>query len=154
MRCSLSIFYIKPQPTCPVGMLLSSLFLISILHQTATELLKITASPGCSLSVFYIKPQLLLLRSQFREVVPYQYSTSNRNLLPRPGFRLQVVPYQYSTSNRNRCTVFLLDVAVVPYQYSTSNRNLKWNPSGLLALFLISILHQTATKCLSAIDGQ
>ncbi len=35
---------------------------------------------------------------------------------------------------------------VVPYQYSTSNRNQQIQPAPDCQLFLISILHQTATK--------
>ena len=103
------------------------LFLINILHQTATETSRVKRCFSCSLSIFYIKPQ--------------------------PGKagdrRYRVVPYQYSTSNRNDMAAFPKLPKVVPYQYSTSNRNLNslsWNP---MPLFLISILHQTATTRLS-----
>ena len=37
-----------------------------------------------------------------RIVVPYQYSTSNRNDVLKAVCVSGVVPYQYSTSNRNR----------------------------------------------------
>ena len=38
-----------------------------------------------------------------------------------------VVPYQYSTSNRNITLTNLTEYEVVPYQYSTSNRNQQGN---------------------------
>ena len=55
------------------------LFLISILHQTATVLISLSSCWCCSLSVFYIKPQRLHRVTGNVAVVPYQYSTSNRN---------------------------------------------------------------------------
>ena len=87
----------------PLNKAEARLFLISILHQTATGLSRSASLRSCSLSVFYIKPQQLFI------VV----------------FSLMVVPYQYSTSNRN------------------------WGAARFARgmLFLISILHQTATVC-------
>ena len=99
------------------------LFLINILHQTATRTGIALAGFSCSLSIFYIKPQLWFSVHVLREVVPYQYSTSNRNLVREALTVGYVVPYQYSTSNRNYAFTFLVFVVVVPYQYSTSNRN-------------------------------
>ena len=79
--CSLSVFYIKPQPShsAPAWryvvpyqystskrnmrnmfQTLDRLFLISILHQTATLQYIQCFRRSCSLSVFYIKPQRLL----------------------------------------------------------------------------------------------
>ena len=55
------------------------LFLINILHQTATEVNQRVVKLGCSLSIFYIKPQRCFHLLGIRSVVPYQYSTSNRN---------------------------------------------------------------------------
>ncbi len=59
--------------------------------------------------------------------------------------RILVVPYQYSTSNRNNGDGEDQLKQVVPYQYSTSNRNCGQLQHTGLVLFLISILHQTAT---------
>ena len=56
-----------------------------------------------------------------------------------------VVPYQYSTSNRNTAGSIMTASLVVPYQYSTSNRNLSLLNISVMKLFLINILHQTAT---------
>ena len=83
-RCSLSVFYIKPQPQ----------------HDTSLN------RKGCSLSVFYIKPQHGRARPENIPVVPYQYSTSNRNYQSDINTNWVVVPYQYSTSNRNVCALF------------------------------------------------
>ncbi len=77
--CSLSVFYIKPQQ----------------------GFVENKNNICCSLSVFYIKPQLQGSRIWSFFVVPYQYSTSNRNRLPQSETGANVVPYQYSTSNRN-----------------------------------------------------
>ena len=124
ISCSLSIFYIKPQPS-----LLSLLLMFS-----------------CSLSIFYIKPQLFHCFCEIITVVPYQYSTSNRNYGVPFVCVSFVVPYQYSTSNRNFYVVDVPSCIVVPYQYSTSNRN-SWRNTGFsVQLFLINILHQTATQ--------
>ena len=78
---------------------------------------------SCSLSVFYIKPQLDVTKLSKEQVVPYQYSTSNRNTGREYFFDSCVVPYQYSTSNRNLQSISIRISLVVPYQYSTSNRN-------------------------------
>ena len=78
-------------------------------------------------------------------VVPYQYSTSNRNYGVDDLLGGNVVPYQYSTSNRNCDITVCLAQLVVPYQYSTSNRNNNIMIREQIELFLISILHQTAT---------
>ena len=120
--CSLSVFYIKPQlrvwravckTVVPYQYSTSNrnlretetaktkLFLISILHQTATYSPSFALRSGCSLSVFYIKPQLTPVSARAISVVPYQYSTSNRNCSHSKSFASYVVPYQYSTSNRN-----------------------------------------------------
>ena len=78
-------------------------------------------------------------------VVPYQYSTSNRNRRCLQRRLFSVVPYQYSTSNRNRRCLQRRLFSVVPYQYSTSNRNVAGTVFFQMLLFLINILHQTAT---------
>ena len=100
-----------------------TLFLINILHQTATTNRRQKQPSSCSLSIFYIKPQLYSFRGLPPSVVPYQYSTSNRNPQPPMAMPAAVVPYQYSTSNRNS-----------PEEFQNS-----------FELFLINILHQTAT---------
>ena len=101
-RCSLSVFYIKPQ-----------------LNKNTYSCIK-----SCSLSVFYIKPQHARCSRKDQTVVPYQYSTSNRNREADSMLGRFVVPYQYSTSNRNRAECLCAVLGVVPYQYSTSNRNM------------------------------
>ena len=130
------------------------LFLISILHQTATKELMHLLHTCCSLSVFYIKPQQLGSPCRRGRVVPYQYSTSNRNSSSSAVRYPRVVPYQYSTSNRNPERSDKSLASVVPYQYSTSNRNPKRMFNQFGALFLISILHQTATYALYLIHNQ
>ena len=146
LRCSLSVFYIKPQrrrrrlssasrlflisilhQTATYTILFSgvfSLFLISILHQTATRKFSKTTSTGCSLSIFYIKPQ--------REVIATFPST--------------VVPYQYSTSNRNHdgCHTWMFRLFLINILHQTATLESVRIPGNML--FLINILHQTATK--------
>ena len=122
--CSLSVFYIKPQ----------------LERRVSAEL------PCCSLSVFYIKPQLFYVRYQILN----SCSLSVFYIKPQHGRRIMVVstvvPYQYSTSNRNLCYTPYRHPSVVPYQYSTSNRNSLSSDKERNKLFLISILHQTATS--------
>ena len=100
------------------------LFLINILHQTATWQTLTNEMSSCSLSIFYIKPQLFSLLALLSPVIPYQYSTSNRN---RSWF-LSVLE-----------KLFLINIL---HQTAT----LTLNVSLILKLFLINILHQTATR--------
>ena len=167
--CELFLISILHQTATGVTMIREDgkLFLISILHQTATVVrlwlhclscsLSVfyikpqqkrcnnNESSGCSLSVFYIKPQQRWRHFQILWVVPYQYSTSNRNKWVILHWKKKVVPYQYSTSNRNVEEGLTNRRRVVPYQYSTSNRNTFSFYFFSIRLFLISILHQTAT---------
>ena len=58
---------------------LSSLYLIEILHQTTTDFDAVPSSCRCILSKFYIKPQLRHESAVFPIVVSYRNSTSNHN---------------------------------------------------------------------------
>ena len=111
------------------------------------------AWPGCVVPYQYSTSNRNLQQTQVvcRLVVPYQYSTSNRNNKNIGEIIMKVVPYQYSTSNRNRHAILFVHMIVVPYQYSTSNRNRCWSRHSCQQLFLISILHQTATKIRAAL---
>ena len=122
-RCSLSIFYIKPQ-RCYVRDERPESCSLSIFYikPQPNNYVKILEG-SCSLSIFYIKPQRPVHGDGHPPVVPYQYSTSNRNV-QTADFRVD---------------------AVVPYQYSTSNRNCRVDGTPSIELFLINILHQTAT---------
>ncbi len=59
--CTLSLFYIKPQP--------------SKVNRKVPK--------SCTLSLFYIKPQLVCVDNANIEVVPYHFSTSNHNRFRR-----------------------------------------------------------------------
>ena len=100
--CSLSIFYIKPQPVAGYNTLSASCSLSIFYIKPQRGGLSGSQGGGCSLSIFYIKPQLRPARDARDVVVPYQYSTSNRNNAASCSSIETVVPYQYSTSNRNR----------------------------------------------------
>ena len=121
------------------------LFLINILHQTATYdvVCKLCWVVPYQYSTSNRNDNICYMRSL--SVVPYQYSTSNRNSNEDNQVHDTVVPYQYSTSNRNRRCLQRRLFSVVPYQYSTSNRNVAGTVFFQMLLFLINILHQTAT---------
>ena len=101
----------------------SLLFLISILHQTATVGVGTNVLSGCSLSVFYIKPQHPATSFVDATVVPYQYSTSNRNA---------------SSGIEKYQQLFLISILHQTATFDADGRIVS-------VLFLISILHQTAT---------
>ena len=130
--CSLSVFYIKPQ---------LETFKQYIAHSCSLSVfyIKPQLSPAvsaritcCSLSVFYIKPQHRRLSSVSNRVVPYQYSTSNRNYGSRPFALVRL---------------FLISIL---HQTATLSRAM----TARTLLFLISILHQTATYALYLIHNQ
>ena len=121
------------------------LFLINILHQTATILTTFVLLTGCSLSIFYIKPQLDATVAN----IPQSCSLSIFYIKPQQYLIIYatcvVVPYQYSTSNRNSWTFGRVDVQLflinILHQTATKGYD-SWSSS---QLFLINILHQTAT---------
>ena len=124
---------------------LATLYLIEILHQTTTSscvslfilcciLSKFYIKPqlrvrtlrrnrSCILSKFYIKPQQRLQDANIENVVSYRNSTSNHNHHDTVEYQFKVVSYRNSTSNHNcdprRCFRFF----VVSYRNSTSNHN-------------------------------
>ena len=165
-RCILSKFYIKPQlrlerelSCCVVSYRNSTsnhnynrhrvsneeLYLIEILHQTTTLVVRLLVPLGCILSKFYIKPQppsgaglagrscilsKFYIKPQLAEgekdrnnVVSYRNSTSNHNITTRCCSCLRVVSYRNSTSNHNRKTYTDSLRLVVSYRNSTSNHN-------------------------------
>ena len=103
------------------------LYLIEILHQTTTLNRARLSTSCCILSKFYIKPQ-----------------QANKYIRTK-----QVVSYRNSTSNHNRPRVDEKRPRVVSYRNSTSNHNLWTTKSASEMLYLIEILHQTTTDCLS-----
>ena len=124
MGCSLSVFYIKPQ------------HILKLFYTFAS----------CSLSVFYIKPQLYAIYDVVCSVVPYQYSTSNRNRSPRYASKLLLflisILHQTATTTLSTLTVPVLFLISILHQTATISRSsFTWTK-----LFLISILHQTATS--------
>ena len=106
------------------------LFLISILHQTATH-------------NFIIAPQAEL----FLISILHQTATMVLLMLHVICCSLSVF---YIKPQRAPCSCVL--PVVVPYQYSTSNRNCGYLRTTQAELFLISILHQTATSSMSSND--
>ena len=105
---------------------LATLYLIEILHQTTTSscvslfilcciLSKFYIKPqlrvrtlrrnrSCILSKFYIKPQQRLQDANIENVVSYRNSTSNHNHHDTVEYQFKVVSYRNSTSNHNSHT--------------------------------------------------
>ncbi len=121
-RCSLFLFYIKPQLN------ISSLKAIN----------------SCSLFLFYIKPQHNEMKPFLPAVVLYSFSTSNHNKISRRFLLLKLffIPFLHQTTTRKlcahveaRCSLFLFYIKpqlrylmvyahrVVLYSFSTSNHN-------------------------------
>ena len=121
------------------------LFLISILHQTATNPICTQKFCGCSLSVFYIKPQPALTSVR----IASSCSLSVFYIKPQHITYLKQITICCSLSvfyiKPQLRLIPVRNILVVPYQYSTSNRNTVAGCAGRTKLFLISILHQTAT---------
>ena len=165
--CILSKFYIKPQlRSCnkrtqyvvsyrnstsnhnnvAAGFVPAWLYLIEILHQTTTRLVRNSLILSCILSKFYIKPQhsrspsivdTCCILSKFyikpqpshpfcreRSVVSYRNSTSNHNSVLYGLYVLSVVSYRNSTSNHNKKSKEGARLCVVSYRNSTSNHNM------------------------------
>ena len=143
------------------------LFLISILHQTATDyyipisrrscslsVFYIKPQPydrlsawygGCSLSVFYIKPQPMTCAACGSTVVPYQYSTSNRNIIYATCVvsRLFLISILHQTATERQVDVGTRELFLISILHQTAT--IKNIHDERIKLFLISILHQTAT---------
>ena len=102
---------------------LDRLSIISFLHQTTTVSLQLTRGTSCLLYRFYIKPQLLTANPIGLIVVYYIVSTSNHNCPWTCKLVFVVVYYIVSTSNHNSLSTWLF----------------------VIALSIISFLHQTTT---------
>ena len=121
------------------------MYLIEILHQTTTRLVRSLLIQSCILSKFYIKPQLIVPLSRFLDVVSYRNSTSNHNFWRTPqSFRI-VVSYRNSTSNHNIASIGFFSSAL--YLIEILHQTTTIQPLLLIAflLYLIEILHQTTT---------
>ena len=167
-RCILSKFYIKPQlrlerelSCCVVSYRNSTsnhnynrhrvsneeLYLIEILHQTTTLVVRLLVPLGCILSKFYIKPQppsgaglagRSCILSKFY-IKPQQSAPGSNHdqrcilskfyikpqLAEGEKDRNNVVSYRNSTSNHNITTRCCSCLRVVSYRNSTSNHNRK-----------------------------
>ena len=127
-RCILLKFYIKPQPGPAPLRACRRLYLIEILHQTTTKSVSSIFSFRCILLKFYIKPQL-----------------TRRTVLRMTScilLKFYIKPQQAGGKS--------LKERVVSYWNSTSNHNLQSNRHSSTALYLIEILHQTTTSCMTS----
>ena len=143
-RCSLFLFYIKPQrswegivvhPVVHYSFSTSNhnkskknvkkfwLFIIPFLHQTTTTSKSLSSLPSCSLFLFYIKPQLNKLAHAFLLVVHYSFSTSNHNgyVFKSTNMRLFIIPFLHQTTtqvfsywNSESCSLFLFYIKPQP----------------------------------------
>ena len=125
---------------------LSSLYLIEILHQTTTFGVCSPASRRCILSKFYIKPQLRRKCPNFccRCILSKFY------IKPQP-WSIKVTPtivvsYRNSTSNHNSSepAVPAWMLYLIEILHQTTTRHLGCR--GRRGLYLIEILHQTTTR--------
>ena len=99
------------------------LYIIFILHQTATQACFKSMALSCISSSSYIKPQHIVDKANFLLVVYHLHPTSNRNGALKIYSFDEVVYHLHPTSNRNK----------YPSGYSFET------------LYIIFILHQTAT---------
>ena len=121
------------------------LYLIEILHQTTTTLLRQTTILSCILSKFYIKPQRNDVRFGSRGVVSYRNSTSNHNLRKYndKNQKLYLIEILHQTTTWSAAFGFLLSLYLIEILHQTTTTAVK---SELLSLlYLIEILHQTTT---------
>ena len=86
MRCTLSLFYIKPQRKDGDGFSQKSCTLSLFYIKPQRLATRYMAGRRCTLSLFYIKPQLQYRGIEQLAVVPYHFSTSNHNSAQRDSF--------------------------------------------------------------------
>ena len=103
---------------------LTALFLIPILHQTTTQLVRELPSLSCSSFQFYIKPQL----STTRMIRQNSCSSFQFYIKPQPRPYVSLFPYrcssfQFYIKPQRNCKADSF-VRVVPHSNSTSNHNL------------------------------
>ena len=127
------------------ALLIPSLYLIEILHQTTTLILFLLMLSRCILSKFYIKPQ--------------QNTRCTRKGLSCILSKFYIKPQQRSLQYYSRCRCILskfyikpqlnlktlIPLTVVSYRNSTSNHNEIGAILTRRMLYLIEILHQTTT---------
>ena len=144
-RCSLFIFYIKPQqfvlraflwPCC-------SLFIFYIKPQLCGLELEIQGS--CSLFIFYIKPQQCRGTHQSNMGCSLFIFYIKPQLRPDLFFFLSVVPYSFSTSSHNLIAVrvSLVTLFLIHFLHQATTHR-PWRRKRCL-LFLIHFLHQATT---------
>src|SRR5574344_1390344 len=121
------------------------LYLINLLHQTATNCFAFAFRDCCILSISYIKPRRC---RQFMSTIECCI-LSIYYIKPRPiALHLHfatVVSYQSPTSNRDDAVNSCQPLKVVSYQSTTSNRDQLLCICISRLLYLINLLHQTAT---------
>ena len=122
--CILSKFYIKPQHSPRLIVMLPRCILSKFYIKPQRRPQQPSCCSGCILSKFYIKPQLARQWLMVPCVVSYRNSTSNHNSSVRLVFRTLVVSYRNSTSNHNYVNPLSWQYLVVSYRNSTSNHNL------------------------------
>ena len=169
MRCILSKFYIKPQHlaelqvlrvvvsyrnstsnhNCPFStVLVLSLYLIEILHQTTTSGVDMFNKRGCILSKFYIKPQQKPLTGDVPRVVSYRNSTSNHNILisRSASITLYLIEILHQTTTLSLPLSLRLSLYLIEILHQTTT--LLFTCYRDILLYLIEILHQTTTHSL------
>ena len=104
---------------------------------------------SCISYLSYIKPQLVLLYRFIRPRCISYLSYIKPQLFCNDKFIFHVVYLIFPTSNRNLLCFFSITDFVVYLIFPTSNRNLAWMYNCVVPLYILSFLHQTATKWLS-----
>ena len=94
--------------TLTPSLLIGTLYLIEILHQTTTRRYPSCLLGRCILSKFYIKPQRSRRLCLFADVVSYRNSTSNHNCGSRkaPTSALYLIEILHQTTTRRRISRF------------------------------------------------
>ena len=147
-------------------MILLTLYLLYILHQTTTQQIKLTHKLSCISYISYIKPQRKADLQKFFKVVSLIYPTSNHNLSLSSSANKEVyllyILHQTTTETRpeispKSCISYIsyikpqlrnggnVRITVVSLIYPTSNHNVQKKAVPLHQLYLLYILHQTTT---------
>ena len=129
-----------------VDTVLPWLYIIFILHQTATWPPTRKTWRSCISSSSYIKPQRNAIRRYTSSGCISSSSYIKPQLLRKYVSELEVVYHLHPTSNRNKALYFISSPSVVYHLHPTSNRNMLHRGVEDIWLYIIFILHQTATR--------
>ena len=127
--------------TLTPSLLIGTLYLIEILHQTTTFSTPLSFRRRCILSKFYIKPQLWLAKGTHKRVVSYRNSTSNHNEASHFAIRrmLYLIEILHQTTTSTQCASTLLSCILSKFYIKPQplSRMLEWLEGCILSKFYI-----------------